>query len=287
MKRHFLTATVIMAMTCSCAHSQKPLNVLYLTKSAGFEHSVVKRDGDKLSHSEQILTEVVQKMGGTILCTKDASLINAENLKKYNVVVFCTTGFLTELGTDGQPVMGPNGVNDLLEWIKAGNGFIGYHNANDSFHSKDNVISPYVEMIGGEFETHGPQFKGTLQVVSKGHPAIASLKDGWSFRDEWYISMNLNTEKMHVLALLDPSGVRGKKDFEKYDRPSYPIIWCRAYGNGRVLYNALGHREDVWSNPDFQKVVAENLSWANGNGALDADPNYDKVVPKTVEAPKK
>ncbi|HPO16801.1 MAG TPA: ThuA domain-containing protein [Candidatus Hydrogenedentes bacterium] len=287
MTKQLLAVTVAMALASSCAHGQKPLNVLYLSKSTGYEHSVVKRHGDKLSHSEQILTEIVQKMGGTILCTKDAGLINAENLKKYNVVIFCTTGYLTELGTDGQPVMGPNGVTDLLEWIKAGNGFIGYHNANDSFHSKENEISPYVEMIGGEFETHGKQFNGTLKVVSKGHPAIASLQDGWSHQDEWYISKNLNKEKMHVLALLDPSSVYGDKEYEVYQRPCYPIIWCLAYGNGRVLYNALGHREDMWSNPDFQQLLRDNLSWANGNGELNADPNYDTVVPKAIEEPKK
>lgn len=286
MQTRILAATLATVLACSCAHADKSLRVLYLTKSSGFEHSVIKRADDKLSLSERILTEIVQKMGGTALCTKDASLINAENLKNYDVVVFCTTGVLTQPGTDGRPVMGPNGVTDLLAWIKAGGGFVGYHNANDTFHSPEGSISPFVDMIGGEFATHGPQFKGTLKVVDKGHPAIASLEDGRTLMDEWYVSKNFNTGALHVLALLDLGEVRGKKGFAQYDIPNYPIIWCRAYGNGRVLYNALGHREDVWESPKFQQLVSENITWANGKGDLKADPNFTTVVPTKIDEKK-
>ncbi len=282
-----MTSRILLsAMTfalCTGAWADAPLRLLYLTKSSGFEHSVVKRDGDQPAHSERIMAEIAERIGATITITKDAGFVNAENLKNYDVVIFYTTGDLTEPGTDGHPPMGPNGLAELLEWIKGGGGFVGYHSANDSFHSKDGVISPYVEMIGGEFKTHGQQFKGTLRVVSPGHPAIANLEDGWSLQDEWYISENLNTKTMHVLALLDPGKERQRQ--KMYDMPSYPIIWCSAYGEGRVLYNALGHREDVWENPKFQQLVIDNLLWASGKGDLMADPNYEAVVPKTIEEP--
>ncbi len=286
MYRLLFTAAIATAMACSCAHADKSLRVLYLTKSAGFEHSVVKREDGKLSYSERTLSEIVQKMGGTITCTKDAGLVNAENLKNFDVVVFCTTGDLTQPGTDKEPVMGPNGVSDLIAWIKAGGGFVGYHNANDTFHSPEGSISPYVEMIGGEFATHGPQFDGKIKVVDPKHPAIQDLADGWSLRDEWYISKNFNTGAIHVLALLDPGKVRGKKGYDAYKIPNYPIIWCRALDKGRILYNALGHREDVWDNPKFQALVKDNLNWANGKGDLKADPNFSAVVPTTIEEKK-
>ena len=280
MRALIVLSFALMLVTGARAYAE-PLHVLYLTKSAGFEHGMVKRDGDAPAHSEQVLSEIVGRMGGEITVTKDASVVNAENLKNYDVVVFYTSGMLTEAGTDGQPPMGPKGLDELLAWIKAGGGFVGYHSANDSFHSSGDTVSPYVEMIGGEFETHGPQFKGTLVKVDDDHPAIASLEDGWSLWDEWYVSKNLNKEDMHVLALLDPGKVR--KHIKLYNRPNYPIIWCRAYGDGRVLYNALGHREDVWDNETFQQIVVENIEWAAGKGPLDADPNYDEVVPTTIE----
>ena len=276
-----LLTTVVALISGGWASAAEPLRVLYLTKSAGFPHSVVNREGDAPAYSEKALMEIAKKQGWDLVCSKDASLINAENLKNYDVVVFYTTGDLTTPGTDGTTPMGPNGCAELLDWLKAGGGFVGFHSANDSFHSTGDTVSPYVEMIGGEFETHGNQFKGTLKVVSPGHPAIAHVPDGWSLQEEWYISKNLNKDKMHVLALLDPGKERQRQ--EKYNQPSYPIIWCRAYGEGRVLYNALGHREDVWDNEIFQQTVVDNITWANGKGALDADPNYSQVVPTTIE----
>ncbi len=266
-----------LAVTATAA----PLRVLYLTKSAGYEHGVVKREGDALSFSEKEMTKIVEGMGGTVECTKDAGLIKAENLKNYDLVIFCTTGDLTTTEGDGSPAMGENGLSELLDWIKAGGGFIGYHNANDTFHSGPEGPSPYIQMLGGEFATHGQQFKGELQVVSPKHPAIKSLKDCWRVRDEWYISKHLDTKNMHVLALLNTE--RARRHQEKYRIPSYPIIWCKAYGEGRVLYNAMGHREDVWNNPDFHKLVIDNINWAVGKSDLNAEPNYDKVVPKTIE----
>jgi uncharacterized protein len=45
------------------AADNKKQKILYFTKSAGFEHSVVKRKGDELSHSEKILAELGEKNG--------------------------------------------------------------------------------------------------------------------------------------------------------------------------------------------------------------------------------
>jgi type 1 glutamine amidotransferase len=288
-----LAVAALMLSTAGCATSPsasavkggakdgKKTRILYLSKSAGFEHDVIKTKKGAPSVVDKVLTALVAKMGGEITCTKDASLINAENLKNYDVVIFYTTGVLTEVGTDKNPPMGPDGQQALLDWIKTGKGFLGFHAANDTFHSDGTKLTPFVEMIGGEFDTHGGQFKGTVKPVSPGHPAIADIPANWNFADEWYISKNLNTAKMHVLALLEIGAERAKQ--EKYNMPDYPIIWCRAYGDGRVLYNALGHRDDVWNAETFQKVIVDNIKWVRGDGPLMADPNYDAVVPKTVK----
>ncbi len=276
------TAGCATTSSAGAAKDGKKTRILFLSKSAGFEHDVIKTKNGAPSLCDKVLTELAAKMGGEITCTKDASLINAENLKNYDVVIFYTTGVLTELGTDKNPAMGPDGQQALLDWIKTGKGFLGFHAANDTFHSDGDKLTPFVEMIGGEFETHGAQFKATVKPVDPGHPAIADIPANWNFADEWYISKNLNTAKMHVLALLEIGAERAKQ--EKYNRPDYPIIWCRSYGGGRVLYNALGHRDDVWNSETFQKVVVDNIKWVRGDGALKADPNYDAVVPKTVPA---
>lgn len=253
--------------------------VLLLTKSAGFEHSVIKQGMLRSSsHVERILTPLAKEMGATLECTKDASRINAESLKNLDVVIFYTSGNLTEVGADGNPAMTQEGLDALFAWVRGGGGFIGFHSATDSFKSDGGPITPYIEMIGGEFVKHGAQFTGAIRNVSPGHPAIASLPETWPLQDEWYLFTNLNKENMHVLALLEIGEERAKQ--EAYNIPDYPMIWCRSYGEGRVLYNGMGHREDVWEHPAFKQLVKEHILWANGAGEARTEPNFDKVVPK-------
>ena len=84
---------------------------------------------------------------------------------------------------------------------------------------------------------------------------------------------------MHVLAMLDPGDEREKQ--AQYNIPSYPVVWCKAQGDGRIFYSAMGHREDVWENPTFLKMTSDAIDWAAGKGDANAKPNYDKVVPKS------
>lgn len=273
----FLVTLIVLCMTAGIAIAEDApgTRILLLTKSSGFQHSVIKNDGSGTSHVERIMTPLVEKMSATITCTKDASMVNAESLANYDVVVFYTSGVLTEVGEDGNPAMSEEGLEALFTWIRNGGGFIGFHSATDSFKSSGDTPTPYIEMIGGEFVTHGAQFRGTIKKVSAGHPAVASLPDSWKLQDEWYIFRLLNKETMHVLAMLEIGRERKKQD--KYDIADYPMIWCSAYGKGRVLYNGMGHREDVWEHDTFKAMVEEHIRWAAGEGELDAEPNCDAL----------
>lgn len=254
--------------------------ILLMTRSAGFEHSVIKHDESGTSHVERILKPIAEEMGATLECTKDAGKINAESLKNYDVVIFYTSGDLTQPGGDGQPSMDPAAVDELLAWIQGGGGFLGFHAATDSFRSEGDDSTPYIQMIGAEFVKHGAQFKGIIRKVDVGHPAIASLPEAWNLQDEWYLFRKFDKENMHVLALLEIGGEREKQDM--YNIPDYPMLWCRGYGNGRVLYNGMGHREDVWDHATFKALLKEHILWASGKGPLNAEPNYTKVVPESA-----
>lgn len=291
-RRNFIALTLALLAAAHTVHAETPVpagpRVLFISKSAGFQHSVIERNGVNPGMAETIVENVIKGMGGTATATKDASLVNAENLKNYDVVVFYTTGILTEPGTDGMPPLGPNGLQELQDWIKAGGGFVGFHCATDTFHGEGDTVTPYIEMIGGEFEGHGPQFFGLFTVVDPTHPTMSAFPSPYKVNDEWYAFKNLNTEKIHVLALLDArvafEKMRGK-GLAAYATP-YPIAWCRGFGDGRVFYNAMGHREDVWESEVFQKSLANAVTWAKGEGPLNAEPNYDKVMAEfTTAAP--
>jgi hypothetical protein len=252
--------------------------VLFLSKSSGFEHSVIKWNDKQVSHVDTVLKPLFEGMGMTYESTKDAGTINAENLKKYKLVIMYTSADLTQKGEDGNPPMGPNGVAELKAWIENGGALLGLHSTTDSFHTPEGgAVTPFLTMLGAEFKGHGKQFAGTVKVVDPENPAMARFPKDWKIQDEWYTFINFNQKDMHVLALLDPGEERSKQ--EMYNVPAYPIVWCSQVGKGRVYFNGMRHREDVWTNPDFQNVMMDAAKWVMGEGAAKNEPNFDKVVP--------
>jgi hypothetical protein len=270
-------AVALVGIGFNSACVAEPIKVLFLSKSSGFQHSAIKARDDGSNHVADTLAKMASSGDFEVVSTKDASTINAKNLQKFDVVIFYTTGDLTAPGTDKTPVMSGTGVAELKNWIAGGGGFMGYHCASDTFHMSDGSVSPYLKMLGGEFKTHGAQFKGKINVIDKKHPTMKGFEDGWEVLDEWYVFKNKNKENMHVLATLDP-GRQREKQAKQYDIPNYPVIWCSTLGEGRVYYNAMGHREDVWDNEAFQNSVWNAIKWADGSGKAKAEPNYAKVV---------
>jgi type 1 glutamine amidotransferase len=266
----------------------KGKHVLYFTKSAGFEHSVVKRPSpDQLSYSETILTDLGQKHGFDVTCTKDGHVFTPENLAKYDVIVFYTSGDLSNTGTDKTPAMTAAGKDALLDAVKQGKGFVALHAANDSFHAKPDVpgkdetfiahgakVDPYIAMLGGEFIRHGPQQTAKALVVDRKFPGCEGLQDSFELMEEWYTSKDFAPD-LHVILALETQGMKGID----YQRPPFPSTWARMHGQGRVFYTALGHREDVWSNPLFQNLLLGGLGWAARNVNSDVTPNLQAVTP--------
>jgi hypothetical protein len=254
---------------------------LLLTKSGGFQHGPVAEKDGQPSLVETVLRPMLAEKGYLLDATKNASTINADDLKNYNLVIFYTQGDLDRPWTDNGEPMGPDGMKDLNAWVSNGGGFMAFHSGADTSRPKhlDDPATPYTALVGGAFKTHGQQFVGTVRVVDPDHPAIAAVPDGFQMKDEWYVFTHLDTKHMHVLAMLDPGDEREKQ--EKYNLPAYPVVWCKAQGEGRIFYNAMGHREDVWENPTFLQCTSDAIDWALGKGEADAAPNYAKVVGTT------
>jgi hypothetical protein len=43
------------------------------------------------------------------------------------------------------------------------------------------------------------------------------------------------------------------------------LAWFKSYGQGRVFYTALGHREDVWESATYQAHLLGAIRWALGS----------------------
>ncbi|WP_165250140.1 ThuA domain-containing protein [Paludisphaera soli] len=263
------------------ATARAPKKVLYFTKSSGFPHSVVTRQGDAPAHSEKILTEIGKAHGFEVVASKDGRLFEPDKIGEWDGFVFYTTGDLTTPGTDKTPPLSADGEKALYDAIRGGKGFVGMHCATDTFghHGARNkgAEDPFIQMIGGEFVSHGPQQVATQAVVDPKFPGLADgfgKASSFDINDEWYALKNM-PDDLHVILVQKTEGMNGFM----YNRPDFPSTWARKHGDGRVFYTSMGHREDVWTNPNYQGLLLGALAWTTGLADADVTPNVKEVTP--------
>jgi type 1 glutamine amidotransferase len=294
--RKISLALALLALITLVANAA-PLRVLYFTKSAGWEHDVVKRVDGQPSFSERVLAQLGPKHGIEFTFSKDGSLFSPEYLTKFDVIMFYTSGDLLATGVDGQPPMTPAGKQALLDAVAGGKGFVALHSGCDTFHTGEKgggnnpippsryqnfgeASDPFIKMVGGEFLKHSVQQVATVQVIDPRFPGMAALGERLALKEEWY-SLKEFAADMHVVLVLQTAGMHGSD----YQRPPFPIAWARKYGQGRVWFNAMGHREDVWESAAFQVMLLGGLEWAGGRLEADSAPNLKAAAPEATTLP--
>ncbi len=204
--------------------------------------------------------------------------LSPANLKEKGIdaVIFAnTTGMLPLPDRDG-----------FIKWVQDGHAFIAMHSGSDTLHDRDGKgelkYPGYIDMLQGEFQTHRAQVPADLKAGDAKHPANAGIGDHWDIKqEEMYLIKSQNPEKVRSIFFL-----RHDPNFPD-QRGFFPVSWVREYGNGRVFYTSLGHREDLWSddpalpgriNPvetskQFQAHILGGIRWALGLAGGSAAPN--------------
>jgi type 1 glutamine amidotransferase len=100
--------------------------------------------------------------------------------------------------------------------------------------------------------------------------------------EEWYSLKNF-ADDLHVILINETKEMHDKC----YERPPYPATWIRNYGKGRVFYTSMGHREDVWTSPQFQSLVIGGILWALDDADASTAPNIHRVTPQANDLPPK
>ena len=218
----------------------KKQRVLYFTRSAGFVHSVVNRNGSPLSHSEKELAAMGKWGGIEVECSQDGTVFDG-NLDQYDAIAFFTSGDLCMPRRNGQ-ADDARGKQKLLDAIAAGKGFVGFHACTDSFRSKGEQVDPYTAMVGAEFLTHGPQQEASLVITSQ-FPGTKGLcmAEGISFTEEWYAQKNFSRD-LHVILVPGDEVHAGRM----LPPPRLPLhVGARAGKGPRVLHLAGAPRGDL------------------------------------------
>ncbi|MEP2776163.1 MAG: ThuA domain-containing protein [Luteolibacter sp.] len=267
-----------------------PHKILFFSKSSGYEHDVISWKNGQPSFAEKVFLEIGETEGWTFEFSKDGSKFSPEYLGQFDTVIFYTTGDLTKEGRDKQPPMTADGKQALLDYIKAGNGFIGLHCATDTFHtSKDGKelsryenhgenADPYICMIGGEFIVHGAQQEATNRVINPKFPGFENAGESFTLKEEWYTLKDFNPD-IHALTVMESSKMNGPM----YQRPDFPTTWARGEGKGRVYYSAMGHREDIWTHDLFKNMLIGAIKWTTGEVDAEIPSNLEEVAPEAMK----
>jgi len=171
-----------------------------------------------------------------VTLTEDRDMFRAEKINDFDLVIVYTTG--GELTAEQE--------KGLADFVKEGKGFVGLHSAADSFKANE----PYMKMIGSRFRTH-PQFMAhDITLLDDTHP-VTMRTESFRMPEELYIiDLQVPSEEIHVLAQVTFQGQQ------------IPVLYTKGFGEGRVVYNSLGHQKNAFENSTFRKWVLHGADWA-------------------------
>jgi uncharacterized protein len=264
--RHILILVLFLSLGMGMASAtfaqEKKRNLLVIGQSKGYQH-------DSVSDAMATLYQLGRSTGkwdtyfrtDCTAITKKPLKYGAKNLNAFDAIVFFTDGTLD---------MDESQKADLLSFVRDdGKGFIGIHSATITF-----VAWPeYGKMIGGYYDEHPwGVFDAPLVVEDAKFPGMSYFPPRFTLKDEIYQIKDFSRDNVRVLMSLDASKVDlSRRGVHRKDK-DFAVIWAREYGKGRVLYNGLGHRREVWDRPDIQKMWVDMVQWSMGEIPGDATP---------------
>jgi uncharacterized protein len=292
MKSVIITFVLAFAFLGSAVGADLPKQVLFFSKSAGYEHPITYRDTANPSFLEKQMLELGRENNIVFTFSKEGTIFTPENIAKYDAFFFYTSGDLVNQLRNGHgdnyPLMTAEGKEAFLQAIRNGKGFIGAHSAVATFptiegsinSSNASTVDPYSRMLGAEYIGHSVEQKARLIQVDRKFPGMANVPADFPPFDEWP-AMKQFAPDLHVIMALECATLRGNV----YQRPNFPITWARMEGKGRVFFTAMGHNEGIWKDVAFRQMILNGIRWATGLVDADITPNLATATPLANEIP--
>jgi type 1 glutamine amidotransferase len=258
------------------AKPKKPRKVLVV--------HITKRNGQPSGGHQSIkfgnyfLEQVGKRTGAfEVTVNNDESVFRAENLKAYDAIVFNNTvGVLFE-----DPVLRQN----LLDFVKSGKGFVGFHAAGATFvqYPEYGQFPEYGVMLGG-YEDGGhpwsPKDTTYVKVDDTGSPLTAMFDGPFTVHDEAFqFREPMLRDRLHVLLSIDVSkmdtGPKRRILKQRQEDMDFPVSWIKTYGKGRVFYTTMGHNPEAFTQPALLKHFLAGVQFALGDLSADTTPSAE------------
>ena len=152
----------------------------------------------------------------------------------------------------------PERSKNVCAAVEAGVGLAGCHGGMCDAFRNDNH---WQFMTGGQWVAH-PGNDGVEYRVTPG-PERGELNDGlgeFTVKSEQYYLHVDPAVKVWATTRFPTPGADGPHG--KNGPVDMPQVWTKFYGEGRVFYNALGHKPDVFDVPEAMELMRRGFRWA-------------------------
>ncbi|MBT8285546.1 MAG: ThuA domain-containing protein [Flavobacteriaceae bacterium] len=212
--------------------------ILVFTKTEGYRHKAIEK-------GVRTLQELSKANSFSVTQTENSNDFNKDNLSQYSLVIFLSTTL---------DVLNEEQQQSFTQYINQGGNYMGVHAATDTEYD----WPWYGKLVGAYFKSHPEQQQASIEVVDRTHASTAHLGETWIHFDEWYNFKELNPD-VKVLMQLDESSYSGGENGD-----FHPIAWYHEYEGGRSFYTGLGHTEEAYDDPDFQKHLLGGIFYCLG-----------------------
>jgi type 1 glutamine amidotransferase len=144
--------------------------------------------------------------------------------------------------------------NGLLEAIKSGVGFAGWHGgAGDSFRNN----TEYQFMVGGQWVAHpGGVIDYEVNITKPDDPIVAGLQDFKMNSEQYYMHVDPSNEVLATTTF-------GGEHAPWIEGTVMPVVWKRMWGQGRVFFSSVGHVAKDFDVPEARTIVERGMLWAS------------------------
>ena len=235
--------------------------------------------GDRYHNSDYIRTAlgktIVGVSGLTIDFTDETSLLNADTLDGYKMLIVFRDGMLwpdgylgsyagysPEIKLRSEPPI-PDMKSEPLMWLQphqgravkefvenGGSAFFFHNNSHVSLASKD-----YRDVEGAIYTGHPPIRPFRVHITNKNHPITQGVNDFLVTDEQHYVTY----DKDPKYVLMRSENADGLAFGEQ--GTNCEAGWAYDYGKGRVCFMAPGHMISALWNPEYVKLQKNAVRW--------------------------
>jgi type 1 glutamine amidotransferase len=204
----------------------------------------------------------------------DVAMFLPDNLVKYDVIVMNnsdgpwirpTEKDMDKFKTIGSDIDAVEKIlrQSLLDWVASGRGIVAIHYAIGA----NTHWSKFQDLLGATYSGHPWNEEVGVKVEEPTHPLVAAF-GGKDFRiaDEIFqFRQPYDRSKLRVLLSLDTKTTNMTVPWIERKDGDFALAWIRSHGKGRVFYSAIGHRTEIWSNPQILQFYLDAVQFAAGD----------------------